>query len=151
MTNPDFSDLFSCFAAAEVRFLVVGGYAVAFHGFPRHTKDLDVWIDNAADNSERARKALIAFGAPMREVTVDDLRNPETVLQIGVAPNRIDVITHLEGLSFDDAWKRRVPFDYGQQKIFVVSKADLIESKRRAGRPRDLEDLKSLEGPGAGS
>lgn len=113
MINPDFRDLFSAFNAREVRYLVVGGYAVTFHARPRFTKDLDVWIDPEPGDAGRAWNALADFGAPLTEVSKGDLATPGMVLQIGVPPNRIDVLTTCDGLEFDAAWSRRVIGEYG--------------------------------------
>jgi hypothetical protein len=150
VTNPDFKDLFACFAAAEVRYLVVGGYAVAFHGHPRHTKDVDVWIDRSRENATRAQQALAVFGAPLGDVTVEDLMNPELVLQLGVAPNRIDILTQIEGVDFERAWAARATMRYAGQQVPVLGLEDLIRSKRASGRPRDLEDVRALLGEGEG-
>ena len=145
MVNRDFRDLFSALNAAEVRYLVVGAYAVTFHARPRFTRDLDVWIDREPDNAGRAWKALAAFGAPLREVAPAELSRPGMVLQIGVAPNRIDVLTQIEGVDFAAAWERRVAGTYGDCPIHVVSCEDLIVNKRTVGRPQDLLDVEELE------
>lgn len=101
--NPDFKDLFSAFSAASVRYLLVGGYAVAFHAEPRFTKDLDVWIEASETNARRAYEALRAFGAPIGDLSATDLAVPEQILQIGVPPNRVDVVTSIDGVEFVDA------------------------------------------------
>ena len=145
MTNPDFRDLLSAFSSAEVRYLVVGGYAVTFHARPRYTKDLDVWIDPSPENAARAWRALAAFGAPLSEVSIEDLATPQMVLQIGVAPNRIDVITSCQGLDFAAAWARRVPSEYGGVPVAFLAREDLIANKRSVGRPQDLLDAEELE------
>lgn len=124
---------------------MVGGYAVAFHARPRFTKDLDVWIEAAPANAQRAWNALAAFGAPLQGLVPEDLTRREMVLQIGIAPNRIDVLTELLGVAFDEAWERRVSTTYGDCAIQVLSRADLIRNKRRVGRPQDLLDVEELE------
>jgi hypothetical protein len=143
--NPDFRDLFSAFGAHDVRFLVVGAYAVTFHSRPRFTKDLDVWIDPEPRNAERAWRALAAFGAPLSGVKPEDFTRPEAVYQIGIAPNRIDVLTSITAVDFAMAWSRRVPSEYGGAPIHVLGREDLIANKRAVGRPRDLEDAAELE------
>lgn len=150
MLNPDFRDLFSELNAAEVRYLVVGAYAVTYHARPRFTKDLDVWIDPEPANARRVWEALARFGAPMQEVTPEDLTRPETVLQIGVAPNRIDILTQIEAVDFSRAWTRRVKGGYGGCPIAVLSREDLIANKRAVGRPQDLIDVEELERPAQG-
>lgn len=103
MTNRDFFDLFCALNAAEARYLVVGGYAVTFHARPRFTKDLDVWIDPDPANAARVWKALAAYGAPVRELSPTDLSSASTVFQIGLPPNRIDLLTSLDGVEFSTA------------------------------------------------
>ncbi len=145
MINRDFRDLFSALNAAEVRYLVVGAYAVTFHSRPRFTKDLDIWIDRDPSNAERTWRALAAFGAPVRELRPADLTRPEVVYQIGIAPNRIDIVTQIEAVEFDRAWERRAQGEYGDCPIQVISRADLIVNKRAVGRPQDLLDVQELE------
>src|SRR5574339_875662 len=107
--NPDFVDLLRAFADAEVRYLVVGAYALAHHGRPRATGDLDIWVDASPSNAPRVMRALAAFGAPMNEITEDDFAQPGVVFQIGVPPGRIDVLTELSGVTFAEAWPEREP------------------------------------------
>jgi hypothetical protein len=140
--NRDFRDLFS---AADVRFLVVGAHAVIFYSVPRYTKHLDLWIDATPENAARAWRALAAFGAPLEGITVGDLFHPGTKLQIGVEPNRIDILTDVEGLPFEEAWNRRQMSSYGDIPIALLNLDDLIASKRAAGRPQDQLDLEWLE------
>lgn len=143
--NPDFRDLFAAFNAAGARYLLVGGYAVAFHAEPRFTKDLDVWIEASEANATRAFEALRAFGAPISDLSAADLARPEQVLQIGVPPNRVDVVTSIDGVEFGLAWPNRVETQYGDQPIWVIGRADLIANKRATGRPEDLLDVTLLE------
>ncbi len=145
MINPDFRDLFCAFNARDVRFLVVGAYAVTFHARPRFTKDLDVWVDPKEDNARRVWQALAEFGAPLTGVAEADFTRPGVVLQIGVVPNRIDVLTSITGVAFRDAWGRRVSSEYGDQAIHVLSREDLIVNKKALGRPSDLADVAELE------
>jgi hypothetical protein len=112
---------------------------------PRYTKDLDLWIDPARPNAERAYAALARFGAPVAEVTVDDLCDPGCVLQIGIEPNRIDILTALADIPFAAAWERRTGSTYGDIGIDVIARADLILAKKAAGRPQDLLDIAWLE------
>ena len=107
--NPDFVDLLRAFAGADVRFLIVGAYALAVHGRPRATGDLDVWIDATPENAPRVMQALAAFGAPLAEITEADFAPPGVVYQIGVPPGRIDILTELTGLTFEQAWRDRIP------------------------------------------
>ena len=145
VTNRDFRDLFFELNAAEARYLVVGAYAVTFHSRPRYTKDLDVWVDPAPDNAPRVWQALAAFGAPMDKVTAEDLARVGVVFQIGVEPNRIDILTSVTGLDFSEAWSRRIRTEYGDVPIQILSKDDLIRNKRAVGRPQDLIDVEEIE------
>ena len=144
-TNPDFKDLFSALCAEDAEFLVVGAHAVMLFTAPRYTKDLDVWVRPSAANATCVHRALTTFGAPMADLTVDDLAVEGTIFQIGIAPNRIDVLTSIEAVSFVDAWKRRVPSTYGDVPIHVLSIEDLLTNKRAVGRPQDLLDVENLE------
>lgn len=146
MIGADFRDLLSAFRDAEARFLVVGGYAVGIHGRPRATKDLDVWVEANATNAPHVMRALTAFGAPLFGLTVDDFTKPGIVLQIGLPPNRIDVITKISGVSFKRAWPRRVEASFDKDLVCpVIGLEDLLVNKRASGRPQDLADVDALE------
>lgn len=147
MTNRDFSELLASFGAHDVRFLVVGGYAVTFHTRPRFTKDLDVWVEPTPENANRVVAALTAFGAPLAAhgVCAADFARAGVVYQMGMPPNRIDVLTSVDGLEFAQCWPRRVVSTYGGIAVAYLAKADLITNKRTVGRPQDLEDVRSLE------
>jgi len=144
-TNPDFRDLFSALSAEGAEFIVVGAHAVMYFTEPRYTKDLDVWVRPTAENAERVHRAFVAFGAPMASLTVEDLSKLGTSFQIGVAPNRIDVLTSIEGVAFDTAWGRRVASSYGDVPISLLSLDDLLVNKKAVGRPQDLLDVEKLE------
>jgi len=145
--NQDFSDLFSALNAADSRYLLVGGYAFAFHAEPRATKDLDVWVEPTLQNARAVWQALADFGAPMSSVTVDELAKPDLILQIGVAPNRIDVVTSIDGVAFEEAWEGRVDSVYGAVPIRIIGVRELIKNKKAAGRPQDLADVRRLTRP----
>lgn len=149
MVNSDFSDLLSAFNAAGVDYLVVGAHALAAHGIVRATKDLDVWVGPSPANAERVIEALRAFGAPLRGISAEDFATSGTVYQMGIPPIRIDVLTEIDGVSFDSAWPRRVVTTYGGHPVAVLSRADLLQNKRAAGRPQDLADVAALEASGA--
>jgi hypothetical protein len=142
--NPDFVDLLRAFAAAEVRCLVVGAYALAHHGRPRATGDLDVWIDPTPTNAARVMRALAAFGAPLHDVREDDFSRPGVVFQMGVPPARIDVLTDLTGLSFDEAWPDREPGRFGPLMVDFIGRDAFVRNKRATGRTRDLSDVEGL-------
>jgi hypothetical protein len=143
--NPDFKDLFVALCDQRAEFIVVGAHAVMIFTEPRYTKDLDVWVRPSIENAERVYRALRAFGAPLADLTEADLATPGVIFQIGVPPNRIDVITQIDGVAFDDAWSRRVESTYDGTPISILSLPDLIQNKRAAGRKQDLLDLERLE------
>ena len=143
--NANFLDLLIALNVAEARFLIVGGYAVGVHGRPRATKDLDVWIEASADNARRVVQALRDFGAPLGDLTEADLEKPGTAFQMGQPPERIDILTQIEGVRFEDAWPRRLQTTFGAVSCGVIGRDDLIANKRAAGRPQDLADIVALE------
>jgi hypothetical protein len=143
--NADFRDLFAALNDAGAEYLVVGGYAFSFHAFPRFTKDLDIWIRATPDNAARVHAALTVFGAPLDDVAESDLASEGLIFQIGVVPNRIDILTSVSGVEFDEAWQDREETRYGDQTICLISRAHLIQNKRAVGRPQDLVDADQLE------
>ena len=143
--NQDFKDLFRVFNEYNVRYLVVGAYAVIYYAEPRYTKDLDIWVEPSRENAGLVWKALSAFGAPLEGVTLEDFFNPELVYQIGVAPNRIDVMMNIPGVEFSSAYERKVESTYGEEPIGIIAIDDLIEAKRTVDREQDRLDVKSLE------
>ena len=142
----DLHDLLHAFIDHEVRFLIVGGYALAVHGHPRATGDLDVWIECTDTNASLAYEALQAFGAPLRDLIVRDLATPGTVFQIGLPPIRIDVLTQITGVEFAAAWPDRIETRIDDLAVPVVGRAALIANKRALGRTRDIADVELLEG-----
>ncbi len=145
MLNPDFQDMLSALSAEGADFLVVGAYALASHGNPRATGDIDLWVRPTPENAQRVYKALQIFGAPLEKLTVDDLHTLDTVFQIGVVPSRIDILTSIDGIAFDEAWRDRKAVTVGKTNVFVISKPHLIRNKKAAGRPKDLLDATWLE------
>jgi hypothetical protein len=143
--NRDFSELLLAFNANEVEYLIVGAHALAAYGHVRATKDLDVWIRPSPANSERVLKAIAEFGAPLGELTKTDFSTPGTIFQIGMAPLRIDVITEIDGVEFDQAWPARFEADFGDVPVFVISRQHLIANKKAVGRLQDLADVEKLE------
>jgi hypothetical protein len=143
--NPDFRDLFAELNDAGVEYLLVGGYALAFHAVPRFTKDLDVWVNATQANAARVHSALARFGAPLEQLRPSDLERPGIVFQIGIPPNRIDVLTAIDGVEFAEAWPERLTTAYGGQSVPVISRRHLIANKRASGRPQDLVDAELLE------
>lgn len=145
MLNPDFSDMLSALTDADVEYLVVGAYALAAHGVPRATGDLDVWIRRTEENAERTMRALDAFGAPTLDLASEDLLEPDLVFQIGIEPRRIDLLTSIDGVEFDEAWGRHLVARIDDLEVPVLGLRELIENKRAVGRTRDLADIEQLE------
>lgn len=143
----DWLELLQAFVDAGGRFLVVGAHAMAVHGVPRGTQDLDLWIDKDHGNAGRVWRALAAFGAPLASlgVTLEDLERPGVVIQLGLPPNRIDILTTLTGLdNFADAWGGRVEHVMVGLRVPFLGRAALITNKRATGRRKDLADLEAL-------
>jgi hypothetical protein len=144
--SPDFLDLLRALLGADVRFLVVGAYAVGVHGRPRATKDLDVWVEASSENAPKVINGLVEFGAPLMGLTEADLQSPGVGLQIGVEPGRIDVLTSVSGVRFEDAWSRKVQANFAEGvRCNVIGLEELLQNKRAAGRPQDLADVAALE------
>jgi hypothetical protein len=142
--NRDFVEMLSALSETGVEFLVVGAHALAVHARPRATGDLDLWVHPTPENAARVLKALSRFGAPMKDITTDDFELPDRVLQLGVVPNRIDLLTSITGVAFSDAWPRRKIVSIEGLGVPVLSREDLIENKRATGRPQDRADLELL-------
>ena len=143
--NQDFVDLLRAFVAHDVRFLIVGAYALALHGRPRATGDLDVWVDATPANASRVIGALASFGAPMDQISEADFARPGVVYQIGVSPGRIDVLTALTGLTFEEAWPGRVREALGDVPVDFIGLESFIKNKRATGRAKDLGDIEGLQ------
>ena len=135
------------FNAHGVEYLVVGAYALAAHGCVRATGDLDIWVRPTVDNALRVMNALTAFGAPLHDLTQNDLVQAGLVFQVGVAPLRIDVLTSIDDITFDEAWVDRVVTNFADQSVPVLSVTHLIRNKRAVGRAQDLADVEWLEHP----
>ena len=142
--NQDFVDLLRALSAADVRFLIVGAYALALHGRPRATGDLDVWIDATPENAQRVMRALASFGAPLSDVSVDDFSRPGVTYQIGVVPGRIDILTELTGVTFAEAWPERMRRPFGDVDVDFIGRDAFIRNKRATGRAKDLGDIEGM-------
>jgi len=142
--HQDFLDLLRAFIDRNVRFLIVGAYALGVHGRPRATGDLDVWVDPTPDNAAKIMLALEQFGAPAGHVTAEDFSRPGIVFQMGLPPLRIDVLTELSGLTFEEAWPTRTRANFGPLTVDVLGREAFIKNKRATGRARDLGDIEAL-------
>lgn len=143
-TQPDFKELLALFNAHRVEYLIVGGYALAFHGAPRFTGDLDLLVKADSTNARRILGALDAFGFGSLGLTESDFGHPERTVQLGVPPVRIDLITSLTGVSWDEAWAGRVSGRYGNIPVAFIGREQFVINKRATGRLRDLADLEGL-------
>jgi len=141
----DFVEMLSALLNQEVEFLIIGAHALAAHGAPRATGDLDIWVRLEDQNAERTYRALIDFGAPLEELTAADFSTPGQVVQFGVPPLRIDILVEISGLEFESAWQDRVYFPIAGMDIPFLCREDLITNKKAAGRLKDLADVAELE------
>ena len=142
--DKDFSEFVALLAAHDVRYMIVGGYALAAHGLPRATGDLDAWIWTDQQNAQRLLEALEKFGFGGIGISESDLTADDCVLQLGYPPYRIDLLTRIDGVEFDDAWGRHIELVLGGVKVPFIGRADLIANKRAVGRPQDVVDVKRL-------
>jgi len=142
--NEDFRDLLAEFNARHVEFLLVGAHALAAHGHVRATQDFDIWVRPSPENAQRVIEALRAFGAPLHDLTEKDLSTPGLIFQIGVEPIRIDVLTVIDGVQFEEAWTDRMSSKFADQPVAVLSKEHLIKNKLAAARTQDLADVEAL-------
>jgi hypothetical protein len=145
MLNEDYRDMLRALSAEKVRFLLVGGYAMAAHGYLRATGYIDIWVMASAENAQAVLRALNHFGAPLHDLTAEDLQKEGTVFQIGVAPRRVDILTTASGLRFEDAFAHSICTDIEGIEVHIPSREDLIRNKRSCGRTKDLADAEALE------
>ena len=145
MLNSHYKDMLQKLSAHNVDYLVVGAIALAAHGIPRATGDMDIWVNATPENAQRIYRALVAFGAPLEELSQDDFTIPGTVFQIGVVPLRIDILTTIDGVSFDEAWPDKIIVDFNGFPMPVLSKKLMIQNKRSSARLKDVVDLEALE------
>jgi len=143
--NQDFKDMLSALSDARADFLLVGAYALAVHGHPRATGDLDIWVRADSENAPKVLRSLAVFGAPLDDLTIEDLSQPGIVFQIGVEPSRIDILTAISGVDFGHAWTRRALIEIDGVCINVIGREDLIVNKRASGRPKDIADVETLD------
>ena len=145
MLNEDYKDMLQSLLDNEVKFLIVGAYALAAYGYPRATGDFDIWVEASPENSPKILSALTSFGSPTSGLTEKTFIQKEIVFQIGVAPRRIDLITHINGVDFNNAYPSRTTIVMEGLDIPFISKENLIKNKKSTGRDKDLVDAKHLE------
>jgi predicted nucleotidyltransferase len=143
-THADFEDFFRSLNEHGVEYMIVGGYAVAYHGYPRFTKDIDVFYGNTRVNTQRLQAALAAFGFQASSIPLEVIEKPNAVLSIGLEPVRIDLLNAIAGVLFEEAWPNVVAGRYGDTKVSFIGKEDLLRNKRSTGRQRDLGDVEEL-------
>ena len=145
MLNKDYKEMLQYLTDEKVKFLLVGAYALAAHGYPRATMDIDIWVMPSPENAQAVIHALRRFGTPLHGLTIEDLLKDDTIFQIGVAPRRIDIMTGASGLQFEEALLHSVEIEIEGIKIHIPSLEDLIRNKRASGRTKDLADAEALE------
>lgn len=145
MLNSDYRDMLQVLLDKGVKFLLVGAYAMGAHGYPRATGDIDIWVEPSSDNSSRVYHALADCGAPLDEINETTFVKPGIVFQIGVAPRRIDMISSISGVDFDQAYRRRQTVEIDGLSVPILSQEDLIKNKRATGRDKDRLDADRLE------
>jgi hypothetical protein len=146
-TNKDFEDLLHLLNSVHAKYLIVGAYAVIFYTEPRYTKDIDIWVQPTLKNAQKVHQALQRFGAPVKDLTIADLSNPALVYQIGIEPNRIDILMGMGKLPFDQAWRHRRVSHYGKEKMYLLDRKDLVRAKKGTGRLQDQLDVQLLSHP----
>ncbi len=145
MLNQDYKEMLLTLLEEDVKFILVGAYALAALGFPRATGDMDIFIQPDQDNAAKVYKALRKFGAPLQNITVEDFSIPGTIFQIGIIPRRIDIINSIDGVTFDDAYKDKTIVKIENLSIPVLSKEKMIKNKKSTGRAKDKVDAEILE------
>jgi hypothetical protein len=147
MLNKDFKEFVELLNSTSVEYLLVGGYALAAHGHPRYTGDIDIWINPTTLNVRRLLQVLHAFGFGSLGLTESDFMQPEAVIQLGYPPARIDLLTAIDGVQFEDCYPRRISMQAGGVELPVISLEDFRANKLASGRVKDLADLESLDAP----
>ncbi|NBD34775.1 MAG: hypothetical protein GVY30_02095 [Chloroflexi bacterium] len=145
MLNQDFKEFIISLNDNRVRYLVIGGYAVSLHGYPRYTKDIDIWIEMSPENAKRMVKALEQFGFGSLGLQADDFQAPNQIIQLGYPPNRIDLITTPPGVEFEPCYASRVEVEIDDVKVNFIDLEHLKQNKRASGRLQDLADLDNLQ------
>ncbi len=142
--QPDFRELLELFNKHNVEYMIVGGYALAFHGAPRYTGDIDIFVKPDSENAQQILIALEEFGFGSVGIEQEDLENPNKVIQLGYPPVRIDIITSISGVSWDEACKERIEGEYGEIAVYYIGKKHYILNKKASGRRKDLADIEAL-------
>jgi len=144
MLSNDFKEFVALLNKHDVQYLVVGGYAVAIHGYPRYTKDLDVWIALSPENADKILKALDDFGFGKLNLTAEDFSEPDQIIQLGFPPNRIDIMTSLSGVDFKNCYETRLEVNLDGIAVVIIDRMNLKKNKLATGRPQDLADAENI-------
>ena len=144
MLNQDYKEMLSLLLKEKVEYVLVGAYALAVHGFPRATGDIDIFVRPCKENAKKLMHVIARFGAPLKEITEDDFKKPGIIFQIGVSPRRIDIINYIDGVSFDSANEDKIIVEIDGLQIPIISKSKLIINKKSTGREKDSIDVKNL-------
>ena len=145
MLNKDYKEMLQILLNNEVKFLIVGAYAMGAYGYPRATGDFDIWIEASLDNSRKIYKSLSEFGSPLSDIAKDTFTKKGIIFQIGVAPRRIDIITHIDGVDFQEAYQSKENIEIEKLSIPFISKENLIKNKQSTGREKDKLDVNYLK------
>jgi len=145
MLNEDYKDILQLLLKDKVKFLVVGAYALGVHGYPRATGDIDIWVEPSQENAQKVYVVLGKFGSPIKEISMETFSTKGIIFQIGVPPRRIDLITEIDGVKFENAYKNRKVISLQNLKVPFLSLKDLILNKQSTGREKDLLDVKYLK------
>jgi len=146
--DKDFNEFVELFLEHNVRFLIVGGYALAAHGLPRATGDLDAWVWVNPENAQTSMRALNAFGFQNLSLTESDFSKEDSIIQLGYPPFRIDILTSIDGVVFDQAWEKKIVVELNGMNVPFIGRDDLITNKKAAGRPQDIADVSRLTSDG---
>lgn len=146
MLNEDYREMLQILLGNDVRFLVVGAYALGAYGYPRATGDFDIWVDTSPDNSKKIYASLAQFGAPLSDISETTFTEEGIMFQIGIAPRRIDLITHIDGVDFKEAYETKKVIEVDHLRIPFISRDNLIKNKRSTGREKDKLDAEYLSG-----
>ena len=143
--SKDFKEFIELLNKNNVNYLLVGGYAVGYHSRPRYTEDIDIWIEPSLENAKKIIHVLNKFGFTGVSVSIEELIQPEKIIQLGLPPQRIDILTSIDGVNFNEAWERRIVDSFGDIPVFIISLKDLIKNKSSSGRIKDLQDIEWIK------
>jgi len=143
--SKDFKEFIELLNKNNVKYLLVGGYAVGYHSRPRYTEDIDIWIETSLENAEKIIQVLCKFGFTGLSISIEELIQPEKIIQLGLPPQRIDILTSIDGVNFNEAWERRIVDSFGDIPVFIISLKDLIKNKLSSGRIKDLQDIEWIK------